>query len=157
MPTQNMLRLWLLLMLMLRNVLTREKMKLSQYFAADHWLWLWRLFLVENLDSRFWSYVWSRFWSLCLVEMLIIGCGFEAAWSRLWRWNLIKICLRTCYMTFKEVTLVTRTQPLGPFTFGNVFLLNPSLIVIVKGILRALEICNQFQLVWLNASVKDCL
>ena len=50
--------------------------------------------------SRFWSYVWSKFWSLSWVEMLKFVWGFEvAAWSRFWRWNLIKICLRTCEMT----------------------------------------------------------
>ena len=54
-------------------------------------------------SSRFWGYVWSRFWSLSLVEMLIFGWGFEvAAWSGLWKWNLIKICLRTCDMTYRS-------------------------------------------------------
>ena len=75
----------------------------------------WNTFFCErSLDLvRFWSYVWSRFWCLSWVKMLIFGWGFEvAAWSRLWRWNLIKICELVIWQ--EEVTLVTRTKPSGP-------------------------------------------
>ena len=69
------------------------KLKLSQYFAADPWLWLYE----DYSWSRLRSY-WSRFWSLSLVKMLIFGWGFEvAAWTED-EWNLIKICLRACDM-----------------------------------------------------------
>ena len=35
--------------------------------------------------------------------MLIFGWCFEvAAWSRLWRWIVIKICLRACDMTLRS-------------------------------------------------------
>ena len=37
------------------------------------------------------------------ILLLMFRWGFEvAAWSRLWRWNLIKICLRTCDMTYRS-------------------------------------------------------
>ena len=46
--------------------------------------------------------------------MLIFGWCFEvAAWSRLWRLNLIKISWELVIWP-KEVTLVSRTQPSGP-------------------------------------------
>ena len=126
MPTQNLLRLLLLLMLIVRIMLATVcyrfggwrlvlklnlcsdfehkgwsrlwswgsgkilKLEFGQYFAADVWF---RLYQVES---------WSRFRSLCLVEMLMFGWDFVVdAWSRFWRWNLTKICIRT-------------TQPSGP-------------------------------------------
>ena len=95
MPTQHLLRLLLLLMLMLRNVLTIAWCRFGS-----------RSFVIRsNLCPDFEHTGWSRFWSLSLVEMLIFGWGFEVvASSRFWRWNLIKICVRTCDMT----------QPSGP-------------------------------------------
>jgi len=54
---------------------------------------LWSLILVR-------SWVWTRFWSLGWVEMLMFGWDFEVdARLRLWRWKLIKICVRTFDMT----------------------------------------------------------
>ena len=48
---------------------------------------------------RFWSYVWSTFWILSLLEMLMFGWDSEVdVWSRFWRWNLIKIFVWTCDM-----------------------------------------------------------
>ena len=44
----------------------------------------------------------------------MLGWDFEASSSsRFWRWDLIKICVRTCDMTHK-VTLVSWTQPSCP-------------------------------------------
>ena len=35
------------------------------------------------------------------MERLMFGWDFEVdAWSRFWRWNLIKICVRTCDMNW---------------------------------------------------------
>ena len=51
---------------------------------------------VESLLG-FWSLIWSRIWSLCFMERLMFGWDFEVdAWSRFWRWNMIKICVWTC-------------------------------------------------------------
>ena len=68
------------------------KLKFSQYFAADPWLRLWRLFLVEILKlclvkvlkfSRN-ADIWLRFWSCCLVceimKMKSIQDFFENLW-----------------------------------------------------------------------------
>ena len=88
MPTQNLLKLLVLLMLMFRNVLTRFlswssgqilKLKFSHFFAADPWLRLWRLFLVENLK-------------LCLVKILKFKFSWNAEiWLRFWSWRLVDI------------------------------------------------------------------
>ena len=139
MPTQNLLRLLLLLILMLRNVLTTVwcrfgswslviklifcsdfehtvwsrffnwssgkilKLKFGQSFAADGWLRLWSLILVEILKLGLVKICLVQF-SLSLsssfVKMLMIGWDFEVdAWSRFWRWILIKIRVWTCDMT----------------------------------------------------------
>ena len=138
MPTQNLLRLLLLLMLVMRIVLITGccrfgswglvikltfcsdfehtvwsrffnwssgkilKLKFGQSFAADGWLRLWSLILVEILKLelvkilklKFGHYfatdAWLWLWSF--VEMLMFGRDFEVgACSRFWR-CLIKIC-----------------------------------------------------------------
>ena len=44
----------------------------------------------------------------------MLGSDFEVnAWSRFWRWSLIKICVWTCDMT-QFFTLERWTQPSGP-------------------------------------------
>ena len=52
----------------------------------------------------------------------MFGWDFEEnAWSRFWRWSLIKICVWTCDMT-QFFTLERWTQPSGVHcAFGNVF------------------------------------
>ena len=131
MPTQNLLRLLLLLMLVTRIVLAT----VCGRFGS------WGLVKKLNFCSDFEHKVWSRFrswskgeiwsWSLVsffcwcfveviwiLVEILKLGLAnifkfnfnrdvwdFEVdTCSRFWRWNFIKIC----------VQLVIWTQPSGP-------------------------------------------
>ena len=63
----------------------------------------------------------SYFLSLSFFEMLMFVWDFEVgAWSRFWK-CLIKICVRTCDLTYKEATLVSRTQPLGPLCLWQCF------------------------------------
>ena len=110
MPTQNLLRLLLLLMLMMRNVhdscmqICKLKFGHEAKFCSDFELkvwsrvWSWnsskilKLKFGQNFAAEpWWGYevvVWSRFWSL--VEMLRLGWDFGF-------WNLIEICVRTCY------------------------------------------------------------
>ena len=77
MTTQNLLRLLLLLMLMMRNVLTTVWCRFGR----------WSLVIKLSFCSYFEHKV-SRF-----------GQDFEVgSWSRFWR-CLIKICVRTCNMT----------------------------------------------------------
>ena len=138
MPTKNLLRLLLLLMLMRRNVLTIVWCRFGSWslvrksnFCLDFERKIWSIFWSwssgEILKLKFSHYFtadpWFRFWKLFLVETLRlwlnfkfsrnadIGWGFEvAAWSRLWRWNLFKELVTWP----KEVILVIRTQPSGP-------------------------------------------
>ena len=64
------------------------KLKFGRYFAADAWLRLW------SRDSE------ARFGQDFEVEMPMFVWDFEVdAWSRFWRWNLMKICVRTSDMT----------------------------------------------------------
>ena len=59
-------------------------------------------------------------YQVCNWDNVLFRCWcFEvAAWSRLWRWNLIKICLRTCDMTKRSYF---SNQNLIPHcAFGNV-------------------------------------
>ena len=91
------------------------KLKFSQYFAADPWLRLWRLLLVEILKLRLDkilkykfsrnAHIWFRFWSCCLVKILISDQEFF--------WELV--------IWSKEVTLVT----LGSFVPLAMFWLSP--------------------------------
>ena len=150
MATQNLLRLLLLLMLMMRIV-----------WATVWWRFgSWGLVIKLNFCSDLEHKVWSRFWNwssgkICMVkrfptlekswlscrhwlplsltdsltlslislqsvcgEMLMFGWDFEvSAWSRLWRRNLIKICVWTC-----DTTLASWTQPSGPLCLCQCFL-----------------------------------
>ena len=52
--------------------------------------------------------------------MLMFGWDFEVdPWSRLWRWNLIKICEIVTWP--QEVTLLRWTQPSGPLCLWQCF------------------------------------
>ena len=89
MPTQNLLRLLLLLMLIMRNMLTTVWCRFGRWFGHK----------VKFL-FRLWAQgfkVWSRFWSWCSGNILklmfghyfatdmMLGCGYEVqSWSRLW-------------------------------------------------------------------------
>ena len=123
MPTQNLFRLLLLLMLMKRIVLVTVCCRFGSWclvikinFCSDFEhkgcsrFWSWSsgkiysdLLLMPFSDyevkswSRFWSWVWSIFWILILVEMLMFGRDFEVdAWLILW--NLIQVlCLNLWY------------------------------------------------------------
>ena len=122
MPTQNLLMLQLLLMrILLAAICCRfrswglvKQLNFCSYFEHKVWsrfwssgkIWSWSLgsfsllmfcrgYEIESW-SRFgqdfealWSFLW-RCW--CLVEVEV------DAWSRFWRWNLIKICVWTCDM-----------------------------------------------------------
>ena len=124
MPTQNMLRWILLLMLMMRIMLATVCYRFGSWglviklnFCSDFehkvwsrfWSWvsgkIWSWSLVGILLLMFcrgyevesWSRFWTRFWILSLVEMLMLAWNLEVdAWSRFWRWNLIKICVSIC-------------------------------------------------------------
>ena len=55
------------------------------------------------------------------MKRLLFGWDFEVdAWSRLWRWNLIMICERTCNKT-KRSYFESRTQPSGPLCLWQCF------------------------------------
>ena len=127
MPTQNLFRLWLLLILMLwkrfddslvhiwklkfgqkvyyvfwaQSLVKILKFKFRQYFEGE----VWSVFCSQCF-LRLWSLTLveiqkeARFWILSLVQMLMFGWDYEVdVRSRLWP---------------KEVTLVSRTQPSGP-------------------------------------------
>ena len=93
------------------EVQAKFKLKFDQYFGANAWWRLWSLILVEILKLGLIKLLkfkfirnadlWLRFWSWCFI-----------AWPRC----LIKIYLRTC-----DMTLVSRTQPLGPLCLWQCF------------------------------------
>ena len=88
MPTQNLLRLLLLLMLVIRIVLATVCCRFGSWgyrlwlehfgqdFVAEVWsvFCFWCLVGVMKLNFRFWSFnlveIWLRSWSWCLVEIL---------------------------------------------------------------------------------------
>ena len=144
-PTQNLLRLLLLPMLMMGIMMATvccrfgslglviklnfcsefEHMVWSRFWSwSSGKIWSWGLDSIlmlmfcsgyeVELCSRFWSWVWSIFWISTLVEMMMFGQDFEvAAWLILWRWNLIKFCVRTCDMNSTLRSVV----PLAMFVF----------------------------------------
>ena len=95
--------------------------KVSSRFWSSGKIWSWSLgsfsllmfcrgYEIESW-SRFgqdfealWSFLW-RYW--CLVEVEV------NAWSRFWRWNLIKICVWTCDMNSTLGSVV----PLAMFSY----------------------------------------
>ena len=127
MPTQTLLRLLLLLMLIVRIMLAtvcyrfgswRLVLKLNFFSDFEHKGW-----------SRFWSWSSARFWNWSLFSILpLMFCrGYEVeshVWlrflvdveSRFWRWNSINICVWTCNMT-----LARWTQPSGPLCLWQCF------------------------------------
>ena len=84
MPTQNLLRLLLLLMLMPRIMLATVCYRFGS----------WRLVLMQNFCSDFEHKVWSRFWSWSSGKILKLKFGQYLAvdvWLRLWGWILVNI------------------------------------------------------------------
>ena len=77
------------------------KLNFCQYFDADFLL-------------KLWSWIMVKIWKPALVNFLNFkfsrdGWDFEVgAWSRFWKWKLIKICVRT-------------TQPSGPLCLWQCF------------------------------------
>ena len=103
MPTQYLLRL---LLLMLRNLLTTVwcrfgswsfvvEMNLCSDYEHKVWLRFWNWSFGEilklKLSQCFAADVWLRLWSWILVEILVVDACLR-------RWNLVKICERTCDM-----------------------------------------------------------
>ena len=98
--------LLLLLMLMMRIVLATVwcilgssgkifKLEFGHYFASDILQRLRSWILIEMLKLGSVNIL-----NFSLVEMVMFGWDFEVnAWSRFWRWSLIKICVWTCDMT----------------------------------------------------------
>ena len=81
--TQNLLRLWLLLMLMLRNVLTTVCCRFGSWSFGHKIEFLFRLWaqgLVKiKAQARFWS------WILVSILLLMLGWGYEVeSWSIFW-------------------------------------------------------------------------
>ena len=143
MTTQNLSKLLLLLMLMMRNVSTtawcrfgrwilviklifcsdfEDKFsRFGQDFKADvqarFWSWSLVIILLLMLGCGYEVHFWSRFWFglvKSFVEMVMFGWDFEGdTWSRFWRWNLIKICVWTCD---------TKLNPRVRCAFGNVLM-----------------------------------
>ena len=75
---------------------------------------------------------------------LMFGSDFEVnAWSRFWRWNLIKICVRTCDMTlWSYFGLQTELNPRVRCAFGNVLFLCPSSWVDIRARTEWFEVCG---------------
>ena len=72
---------------------------------------MWRWTLVEILKLGLVNIL-----SLILVEMLMFGWDIKVdAWSRFWRWNLIKICVWACDMNSTLGSVV----PLAKFNFSS--------------------------------------
>ena len=94
MATQNLLKLLLLLKVMMRNVSTtvwcrfgRWTLVIKSSFCSDFEDKVSRFVQDFEVDvqARFWS------WSLVIILLLILGCGYEVhSWSRLW-FGLVKI------------------------------------------------------------------
>ena len=139
MPTQNLLRLLLLLMLMMRIVLTKVCCRflswglvIKQIFCSDFgnkvWsrLWSWSSAKIYKLESvqYFATDVFLEVWSWILVNILI--CKFNRgadvrlrfwSWcmSRFWRRNLIKICVWACLNFGKLNSTLGSVVPLAIF------------------------------------------
>ena len=83
------------------------KLKFSQYFAADLWLGLWRLFLVEILELRLVKILKFKFSQNADIWLkLLLGWDYEDELCSRFFWELVKWP--------KEVTSVSRTQTSGP-------------------------------------------
>ena len=100
MPTQNLLRFLLLLMLMMRNVLTTimqfwklkfgHKAKFCSDFEHKVWPRVWSWSSSETFETEVWSVFccWGlvRLWSECLVKILMLKFGRKilnfGIWSR---------------------------------------------------------------------------
>ena len=98
-------KLWSRLKLRFRHNFEAE-VKFSQYFAADPWLRLWRLFLVEILKLglvRILKFKFSRnadiglrFWSCCFVGSMKMKSDrdfFENLWfdQKKFRWSILRL------------------------------------------------------------------
>ena len=133
MPTQNLLRLLLLLMLMLRIMLAticyrfeswRLVLKLNFCSDFEHKVgqdfevevqarvWSWSLFSI--LPLMFWrgNHVWSRFWILSLVEMLM----FCWCWVKILKMKFDqRLCLNLQYDFGKMNSTLGSVVPLAMF------------------------------------------
>ena len=153
MATQNLLKLLLLLRLMMRNVSTtvwcrfgRWTLVIKLSFCSDFEDKVSRFVQDFEVDvqARFWS------WSLVIILLLMLGCGYEVHfWSRFWfglvkflslsfvkmvmfGWDfeldarsrfwrcLIKICVWTCDMTLRSYFGQVELNPRVRCAFGNV-------------------------------------
>ena len=94
MATQNLLKLLLLLKVMMRNVSTTVWCRFGRWtlvikfsFCSDFEDKVSRFVQDFEVDvqARFWS------WSLVIILLLMLGCGYEVhSWSRFW-FGLVKI------------------------------------------------------------------
>ena len=130
MPTQNLLKLLLLQMLMLRIML-----------ATVCWFASWRLVIKLKFCSDFEHKGWSRFWSWSLFSILPLMCcrgwilvkilklGLDKilnfkfsrdadVWLRFWSWCSVEILK----MKFDKDLCKIWTQPSGPLCFWQCFL-----------------------------------
>ena len=96
--------------------------KICSWKLASFFCWFFVEVMKLNLgrDSELQSE--ARFWSislsLTLVEMFMFGWDFEVdTCSRFWRWNMIKICVRTCSMNSTLGSVV----PLAMFLIFKAF------------------------------------
>ena len=84
MPTQNLLRLSLLLMLMMRNVST------TVYYRFGRWGLVIKLNFCSDFEHKFWSRFWS--WSSGEILKLKFDQYFASdVWLRLRSWILVNI------------------------------------------------------------------
>ena len=70
--------------------------------------WSWSLVSILKFDQYFEVKVQASFWSWSLVSIFrLIFCWdfVDDAWSRFWRWNFIKICVRTTEASGQCLTL----------------------------------------------------
>ena len=124
MPTQNLLRLLLLLMLIMRNVLTTVWCRFGRWFGHK----------VKFL-FRLWAQgfkVWSIFWSWCSGKILKLKFGHCFAVDASCDYEVQDRFGQELVIWPKEVTLISRTQPSGPlwlwqcfFSIDNQYLESP--------------------------------
>ena len=130
MPTQDLLRLLLLLMLMLKYVLTTVWCRFGG----------WSLVVKLNLCSDFEHRVRSIFWSWSLVSILLVMLfeviKFTLGWDsedEIWSRFVWEAAI------WPKVTLVSRTQPSGPLCLWQCFILGHQLPCGLNGALYFVE------------------
>ena len=91
------------------------------YYAIWVWVFCQRTLKGTHgvLGYIFWEHIT---WTTCAHQPLMFDWDFEVdAWSKFWRWNLLKICVWTCDMTktsyFGKLNSTLRSVvPLAMFT-----------------------------------------